>query len=210
MDIPNEPVKKTKYSTRDLVTIAVFGTLWGVIEMTLGSVIKSLDIPFAGMTLGAIGLAIAMIGRLFVPKKGSVVFIGLIAIFLKMFSVGGFIIGPMIGIAGEAALAELVLSIARKAGRFPFIMAGVAGSLWTVAQPFATGPVLYGRSLFTVWLDLIDKMTGLLGFNIAALLLIIYLLIHIAAGFLSGMFAWDAGRKILARMRPTAPEGSTG
>lgn len=208
MEPSPEPLKKAKYSTRDLVTIAVFGTLWGVIEMTVGSVIKSLDIPFAGMTLGAIGLAIAMIGRLFVPKKGSVLFIGLIAMFLKMFSVGGFIIGPMIGIAGEAIFAELALSVAAKPGRFSFILAGMAGSLWTVAQPFVTGPILYGRSLFTVWLDLVDKMTGLLGFNIAALLLIIYLVIHIAAGIVSGVFAWDAGRKILARMRPTGSAGS--
>ena len=34
-----------KYSTRDLVTMAVFGSLWGISEISLGTIIKSLNIP---------------------------------------------------------------------------------------------------------------------------------------------------------------------
>jgi len=33
-----------KFSTRELVLLAVFGALWGVVEITLGSVLKSLDV----------------------------------------------------------------------------------------------------------------------------------------------------------------------
>ena len=37
--------------------------------------------------------------------------IGVIAMLLKLFSLGGVVVGPMIGIIGEAIIAELVLSL---------------------------------------------------------------------------------------------------
>ena len=85
-----------KLSTRELATLAVFGGLWGVVEISLGSVLKTLNIPLSGVVLAAIGLTVALTGRVFVPKKGSTLFIGVIATFLKLFSLGGVIIGPMI------------------------------------------------------------------------------------------------------------------
>ena len=45
-----------KFSTRELVTMAVFGTLWGLVEMSLGTVLKSLNIPLSGVVLSTIGL----------------------------------------------------------------------------------------------------------------------------------------------------------
>jgi len=100
-----------KLSTRELATIAVFGTLWGLSEISLGSVLKSLNIPFGGAVLGAIGLIVALVGRAFVPKKGSTLFIGVIAMLLKLFSLGGVIMGPMVGIFSEALVAEIILSL---------------------------------------------------------------------------------------------------
>ena len=99
-----------KFSTRELVLLAVFGALWGVVEITLGSVLKSLDVPLSGVVLAGAGLMIALIARLFVPGKGSTLFVGIIAMFLKLFSLGGVIIGPMMSIFAEALIAELVLS----------------------------------------------------------------------------------------------------
>ena len=61
-----------KLTTRELATIAVFGTLWGISEITMGSVLHTLNIPFTGAFLAAIGLMIALVGRVFVPRKGSI------------------------------------------------------------------------------------------------------------------------------------------
>ena len=124
-----------KLSTRELATIAVFGTLWGLSEISLGSVLKSLNIPFSGAVLSAIGLAIALVGRSFVPKKGSTLFVGVIAMLLKLFSLGGVIIGPMVGIFSEALVAEIVLSLTGKPRRFSFILVGALGVTWTLLQP---------------------------------------------------------------------------
>src|SRR5512139_3930216 len=97
-----------KFSTRELVTLAVFGALWGLVEISLGSVFHAINLPLTGMLLSVIGAMVLCIGRLFVPHRGSTIFIGVIAMFLKLFSIGNILIGPMVGILAEALIAELI------------------------------------------------------------------------------------------------------
>lgn len=192
-----------KFKTRELVTLAVFGALWGLDEISVGAMLKSLNVPFSGMFLAAIGLLILLIGRIFVPNKGSSIFIGVIATILKLFSLGGPVIGPMIGIMGEAILAEIVLSIAQKPSRISFIIAGAAGVSWPLIQPFFTGPLLFGLSLFSAWLDLLDIGNRFLGLDTNASLWIVLALIAIywTVGGVAGWFAWDIGHVLLVRLR---------
>jgi len=191
-----------KFNTRELVTIAVFGVLWGIVEISLGTLLKSFRVPMSGVILGSIGLGIALIGRLFVPRKGSTFFVGVIACILKLFSLGGVIIGPMIGILSEALIAESVLSLGGKPRRALFILAGALGVLWTFAQPFVTNPLLYGRSVMITWLNMLDQGSRLLGLNNDAILLIMLglIAIHLALGGLAGLLAWGVGRQLQVRM----------
>ena len=198
-----------KFTTRQLVTLAVFGALWGAVEISLGSLLKALNLPLSGAILAAVGLMIAMIGRLFVPRRGTTLFIGVIAMVLKIFSIGSIILGPMIGILAEAILAEIVLSLFKKPSLPAFLLAGVAGSLWVVVQPFVTGLLLFGRDLFTVWLDLLDLGQRLFGIDTSAAVLIVLILavVHVLIGMLGGWMAWTIGRSLLARM-PNMQSGS--
>jgi ABC-type thiamin/hydroxymethylpyrimidine transport system permease subunit len=191
-----------KLSTRELATIAVFGTLWGLSEISLGSVLKSLNVPFSGAVLSAIGLTIALVGRLFVPKKGSTLFIGVIAMLLKLFSLGGVIIGPMVGIIAEALVAEIVLSLLGKPRLFSFLLAGAFGVAWTLVQPFITGPLLFGRSLFVVWLDLLDTGSRMLGLKENAVLWIVIALlaIYLFIGGLAGWLGWNIAKQLQTRL----------
>ena len=191
-----------KFNTRELATVAVFGTLWGISEITMGSVLHALNIPLSGAFLAAIGIIIALIGRVFVPKRGSILFIGLIAMLLKLFTLGGIVIGPMVAILSEAILTELALSLSRKPRLLTFMLAGSIGITWSLVQPLVTGPLLFGRTLFIVWLDLLDSGSRLLGLNssaiffIAAGLLVIYLVIGSAAGWI----AWLIAKQLQIRM----------
>ncbi len=198
-----------KFTTRQLVTLAVFGALWGAVEISLGSLLKALNLPLSGAILAAVGLMIAMIGRLFVPRRGTTLFIGVIAMVLKIFSIGSIILGPMIGILAEAVLAEIVLSLFKKPSLPAFLLAGIAGSLWVVVQPFVTGLLLFGRDLFTVWLDLLDLGQRLFGIDTSAAVLIVLILavVHVLIGMLGGWMAWTIGRSLLARM-PNMQSGS--
>lgn len=191
-----------KFSTRQLVLLAVFGSLWGAVEISLGSVLKAMQIPLSGAVLAGIGLAVALTGRLFVPRRGSVLFMGVIAMILKLFSIGNIIVGPMIGILAEALLAEGVLSLLGKPSRLVFLLAGAAGVIWTFAQPLVTGPVLYGRNIVTVWLELIEKGSRLVGLDPSAALWVALALVglHALIGGAAGWLAWDAGRLLQARV----------
>jgi hypothetical protein len=191
-----------KRSTRELVTIAVFGTLWGIVEMSLGTVLKSLNVPLSGVVLSAIGLTVALVGRVFVPRRGSTLFIGVIATFLKLFSLGGVIIGPMIGIMSEALVAEVLLSVMGKPRRVSFLVAGAGGVLCPLVQPFVTNPLLFGRSLFTVWLDMLDLGSRLFGLDSGAALwaVVVLVAVHAAIGLVAGWLAWDVGRLLQARL----------
>lgn len=194
-----------KLTTRELVTVAVFGTLWGVVEISLGTVLKSLNVPVSGAVLAAIGLTVALVGRLFVPRRGATLFIGIIAMILKLFSLGGVIIGPMVGIFSEALVAELVLSLGGQPRRWLFMTAGALGVLWTLLQPFVTGPLLFGRTLFVVWLDFVDRGSRLLGLNSSVILWIVLALvaIYLVIGGLTGWLSWDVGRHLQVRLGKT-------
>ena len=191
-----------KNTTRELVTLAVFGTLWGVVEISLGSVLHAINIPMTGLVLAAVGLMIALIGRFFVPKRGSTIFVGVIATILKLFSIGAIIVGPMIGILAEALIAELVLSIIGSPIRASFVLAGVLGVLWTMAQPFVTGLLLFGRDLLSIWIEMIESGGKLFGLGTQAVVWIfgVLLMMHLAIGSLAGLLGWSLAGSINSRL----------
>ena len=191
-----------KNTTRELVTLAVFGTLWGVVEISLGSVLHAINIPMTGLVLAAVGLMIALIGRFFVPKRGSTIFVGVIATILKLFSIGAIIVGPMIGILAEALIAELVLSIFGSPTRASFVLAGVSGVLWTMAQPFVTGLLLFGRDLLSIWIEMIESGGKLFGLGTQAVVWIfgVLLIMHLAIGSLAGLLGWSLAGSINSRL----------
>ncbi len=196
-----------KLTTRELVTIAVFGALWGAVEISMGTVLKTLRLPFNGAFLAAIGLTVLLVARLFVPRRGSTLFIGVIATLIKLFSIGGVVIGPMIGILTEALLAEIVLSAAGKPRRLAFMAAGMLGVSWTMIQPFFTGLILFGRDTFEVWLDLMNQGSRILGLEGNAALWIVLILVafHMALGLASGWMAWTTARLLTVRLGPALP-----
>jgi hypothetical protein len=195
-----------KFSTRELVTLTVFGALWGIVEISLGSLLHVLNVPLSGTIMAAAGLTIALTGRLFVSRPGSTFFIGIIAMMLKLFSIGSFVGGPMIGILAEAALAELVLTAFGRPSRLSFILAGALGVLWTLFQPFVTGLLLFGRDIFVIWLDLLDMGSRLFGFESTAVVWIVLVLVvlFLLIGGGAGWLAWDVGRLLQIRLEGTS------
>jgi len=190
-----------KFNTRELVTLAVFGALWGVVEVSLGSLLHVLNVPLTGLFMTTVGITIALVGRLYVPKPGATIFIGLIAALLKMFSLGGIVINPMIGIIAGALLAEIVLSAFRRPRRLAFVLAGGLAVLWTLVHPFFTQSFLAGRGVLVIWLDLLDEGTRLFGLNPNAAWIIVaaLVLLRLIVGGVAGWIAWDLGQAIQKR-----------
>jgi hypothetical protein len=196
-----------KFTTRELVLMGIFGALWGLVEISLGAVLHALKVPMGGAVLAAIGLAVVLVGRMYVPRRGSTLFIGVIVLLLKLFSIGSVVVGPMVGILAEALLAEIILSAFPRPRRLAFMLAGAAGVLWTLVQPFFTGWLIFGRDMFIIWLDLIDEGARLLRLDSSAALWIILglVLIRGALGALAGWLAWSAGARLRQRVAAPAP-----
>lgn len=194
-----------RFSTRELVTMAVFGALWGVVEISLGSVLHAIDLPMSGMTLAIVGVMVASIGRLFVPRRGSTIFIGIIALVLKLFSIGSAVIGPMVGILAEALIAEVILDAFMKPSMLAFAFAGAGAALWTLVQPFVTGVLLFGRNLLLIWLDLIDLGNRLFGLSpqVAFWIVLVLIIVHLFSGAAGGWLAWRLGQVLKTRLNGT-------
>lgn len=199
---------KTRFTTRDLVYIAVFGALWGVLEITVGSYLHLIFPPVTtplvgvGTIMAAIGMVLALIGRLFVPRAGSVLMIGVVVAILKALSMGGVKLPAMIGIIIECLLAELSLFLSRKPGRGGFMLAGCLAVLWTFFHKFFASYVFLGRGIYDVYLEMLKKGAQALDLEMGYALVIIaaYLLVRIVAGGLAGWLAWDLGKAVQARL----------
>jgi ABC-type thiamin/hydroxymethylpyrimidine transport system permease subunit len=185
------------------VYLGVFGALWAVVETTLGSALHVLNVPLSGVLLTGIGITVALIGRMFVPRRGSVFFIGVITALLKMLSLGGIVLNAMIAILAESLLAELVLIAFGKPRRIAFALAGGAATLWCLVHPFLTQGVIAGRGFLAIYQLTLERGADLLGIDLAAILLILTALIvsHLLIGTVCGFVAWDLGRIVQKRLR---------
>jgi len=192
------------WSTRELVTLAVFGALWGVAETTLGAVLHALRLPLAGLAMSAIGMLIVLTGYRFVPRRGAVLTVGLVSALLKAFSLGSIVLSPMLAILAEALMAEFGLALAGgRPHRGPLALAGALGVLWAFGHPFVTQGLLAGRGMVEVYRRTIEAGSQLLQLDPRAVPIIVLALIvlHAAAGATAGILACSLGRQLSHRLQ---------
>ena len=200
-----------RFSTKDLVTIAVFGALWGSVEMTLGAWLHAANVPFSGLLLAGVGISIALTGYVFVPRAGAVLMISLVAALLKAFSVGGVVLNPMIAIVMEGLLAELGLFVGgRHRTVLPFLLAGALAVSWSFVQPFFTQGVLAGEGVVEIYTRTAERAADLLGLStmMVVAIVVVVALAHVAVGLCSGGVAIGLSRQLTRRLRAQAPAGT--
>ncbi len=201
------------YTVRDWVTIGLFGALWGVVEMTLGSVLHAIYPPLAdtfltGVVLGGIGAAVALTGRHFVPRRGSVLWIGVVTALLKLLGPGENKIGPVVAILMESVLMEAALLLARTPRRWTFILGGALAVAWNLPHKFLMMRLLYGKGVVEVYNRMVQEGSQSLRLDpsLALLILAILLVIRLTIGALGGWGAWGLGRAVARRLgQPARP-----
>ncbi|MHB0869665.1 MAG: hypothetical protein ACYC66_04975 [Chloroflexota bacterium] len=191
-----------KLTVRDLVYVGLFGALWGALEIGFGSYLHVLKVPFSGTIMAAVGITIALVGRSFVAKRGSVLFIGAVTALLKMFSLGGIILNPMIGILFESGLAELGLLSSPRLRRASFVLAGALAVSWDFFHQFFTQGILAGRGILTVYGWTLEQGSRMLGIDQGAAfaLLVLLLGLRLVLGAAAGFFAWSLVGAVRRRM----------
>lgn len=201
----------SSYTVRDWVTIGLFGALWGVVETTLGTYLNVIfpsfsNTFFKGVILGGIGVAIALTGRFFVQRRGSVLLIALVTALLKLLSPGGGRIGPMVAIVMEGVMMEVALSIAGDLRRWTFLLGGALAVGWNFPHKFLMMGLMYGKSAVQVYDKLARDGSQMLGLDVsdALLILAVLLIVRLVVGGVAGWIAWALGGAVARRLgRPS-------
>ncbi len=202
----------SSYTVRSWVTIGLFGALWGVIELTLGSVLHTIFPPQAdtfltGVVMAGIGVAVALTGRHFVPNRGSVFLIGVVTALIKLLSPGGVKIGPVVAIIAESVLMEATLWIARTPRRWAFVLGGALAVGWNFFHKFIMMRLLFGKGIVEVYAKMVREGSRMLGLDVSAAILIlaVLLLVRLVVGGVGGWIAWGLGGAVARRLGRVSP-----
>lgn len=178
--------------------IAVFGVLWGAVEILLGNVLHLFSVPFKGTILSAIGCIICLVGSSLIPGKKSlaILYIGIIAILIKLFSFGIFKPHIFFSMFLETVLLQIIISILRY-NLLSFIISGIAACLAPYLSAALFFGIIFGKGTDFIQHGLIADsahMSWLVASFTYALLLI--LLLSIFVGILTGISAFYFRKKL--------------
>jgi hypothetical protein len=185
------------FSPQDIAMVAVFGALWGLMEVTLGVTLKGLRIPMSGAILTAIASIIFLTGRYFVRQRGSILMMGVVAALLKIFSIGTVIAGPFIAILLEAVFAEFIISLLG-VNRLSYLITPIFLLLYTIIHPFISQGILFGDDIYAVYVSTLKKIANVLNLGLDHLIWIalLYAGIHVILGSLTGWIAFSLAQKV--------------
>lgn len=200
-----ENLSKYQQTSRDTILIAVFGALWGLMEISLGVVLKGLRLPMGGAILTAIACPIFLTGRYFVRKRGSIIMMGIIAAILKIFSVGTVIAGPFMAILIESVLAEILISFLG-IHRLSYVITATLLTLYTIIHPFIAQGIIFGDNIYKIYLETFKKIADLMQINIIYLswIIMVYTTIHLILGISSGWFAFSLATGVKRELNKSA------
>ncbi len=209
VDEPRVAGQPRRSRSREITTLGLMAALWGVIEITVGGLIKGWHVPFGGAVLGAFGVVILLTARANVPRRGSSLAVGLVAAGVKAVSGLGGASFAAIGIIVEAALVEFVLSSFRPGSQTSRYMAGILAVLWSLAHPFVLWGLVAGKDVFSFTVGAIVGHTPVSPAQAIAVIIFL-ILVHIALGVTSVMFVDRILLAPLARARGVLPPRTDG
>lgn len=132
------------------IKASVLAGLWAGIEIIAGSFLHNLRIPFSGTFLTLISI-ILIVGFFQIwPVFGIIWRAGLITALMKSISPSAVILGPMIAIAMEGFIMEVVI---RVAGRNPagYMAAGMFTLMGALVHKIVRLFLLFGLDIFRIY-----------------------------------------------------------
>jgi len=180
---------------------ALFGALWGALELSLGTMLQLSRLPLRGSIMAVIGLVCMFTLRRLQPRFGVCALAGFVAIALKIFTLGGFFPGPIIGIALEALMVEISFLVLPKR-RLAAAAAG-AGALAThPIQMILMTTLLAGPEVVKAMVEgLIASISSVgLGSPSPFFLTLCVTGVLIIFGSFVGLWAWGIANRVAQRV----------
>jgi hypothetical protein len=180
------------------IRATVFGSMWGALEITVGTFLHALKVPFSGVWMAGVGAMLLIVGLRIYPTRGLAWRAGIVCMMLKLISPGVVIVLPMASILLEALIVEAVVLN----GRLTFgkaLLAGAVCTLSVIPQAVVYYYFVFGWTLFEIYIRLINQTIRFLGgderLGLWALALILLITALIGAGF--GFFGYRLGSRVV-------------
>jgi len=180
---------------------ALFGALWGALEASVGTAVHLGRMPLRGVLMGILGLLCLVCLRRLQPRPGVCLLAGLVAAFLKIFTLGGLYPGPLVGIMVEAVAVELAMTLT--GGRALGAVLGGAVTLGTnPVQKLAMTWLVAGTEAMRSIVDIGEKTLASIGLQGLGPVAIVTLLVATQAvvGALGGLWAWRMAGRVARRV----------
>lgn len=180
---------------------ALFGTLWGALEATVGTAVYLGKVPLRGTLMGIIGLLCLVCLRRLQPRPGVCLLAGAVAVFLKIFTLGGLYPGPIIGIAVQALAVEAAMT-GLGGGAFGAAVGGFVTLATNPVQKLAMTWVVAGGEAVSASLDLLEESMAGLGFSEVNPIFIFWMLVFATGiiGAVGGLWAWWVAGRVADRI----------
>jgi len=176
---------------KQIPLILLIGIIWGLIEILLSPIIKSIQPALFGFIMPFITVLIILIGRYYVPHYGSIILMGIIAAVMKYLLSGMVLHGAFMAILLEALLAEIILSILNMK-LVSYILVGISTELYSAIHPLISKGLFCQSAHFLKFKKL---LINIFDFNASAMsrevISSILIVTHIVFGVLAGLlFMW--------------------
>lgn len=191
LDLAKEGVKK------NYIIISILGTLWGLFETQVGTLLHTADLPFVGLFMMAFGLFFQTVARLITRMRGSAVLMTIVVAFLKLLIVGGIALSTVVAIFIQSFILELIYFSASPS-RLRMSLAGALAVCYSLFHPFLSMPIFMGLTVADAYSRIVGGGSLLLGLSKESgfVILIILSALHFVAGFLTSMLSFPFGLKL--------------
>ncbi len=185
-----------KITRQELFIIAVFGAVWGFIEITAGTGMQIAKVPLRGFIMTFLAGIILTSAKGFARFRGSLIYIAAITATFKFTAMGGFVLTPLIAIISEAVIAEIIFSLPG----YRMLTAALAGTgiiFYTFVHAFLAHIFFYGFDILKIYDKLLKKVTVFTGIeldNYYALITVTAALI-VLLGSTSGILGFRIARR---------------
>jgi len=180
----------------ELIYTALFAGLWGVMEVTVGTILHTSRLPFRGTLLTIAAVVIITIARSFINYRGSILALCTAAATIKLITLPGFNITPFIAIMMEGLIGEAVFTL-MKYKLWACVVAGSSIMIYTLLHSLIMQGVFFGMGIYNVYIDLMNSLGKGLNYDgeMSYIMIPIIISLYLIVGGAAGVFGWKTANR---------------
>ncbi len=194
-----------KDTAPELIPVQRLTALWALSESALGGILHALHIPLTGLVIGSVAVIMITLIGMFSREKGAILRATFIVLTVKALVSPHTPINAYFAVLLQGALGEFFFRVIQSPARSSLLL-GVITLFLSGIQKFLILTIVFG---LTIWHS-IDLFTNyaltqmpLIGgahplIPVSAIVISIYIFLHITAGVMAGLAAPRIGKRVLA------------